>query len=103
MLIGGGASLAGAGVTYFMAETSYQDHKEATTFEDADKYFNDTKKYDNMTLILGSAGGAMIVTWIIMKYILGPPSTAYNPIHDNSRLAAGFFNNKFNAIYQIKF
>jgi len=80
MLGSGIGCLAGAGVTYYLAESSYSKYQDATTADDAVKYREDTKKYDKLTLILGSVGGGVILTYAILKYIVKPPFLVYNNV-----------------------
>ena len=66
--------------SYFKAQSSYQDYKDATVGEDAQKYKDDTEKYDNITLICGITAGVSTIFYFVYKHY-----------YDRSKKPASFF------------
>jgi len=53
---------------FLKAQSSYQNYKDATTGEDAQKYKDDTAKYDNITLICGITAGVSTIFYFVYKH-----------------------------------
>lgn len=53
---------------YIQSENSYDDYKNALIVQDANKYKDETEKYDKHTLISGVIGGVAVVSFLTYRY-----------------------------------
>jgi hypothetical protein len=62
-------SVAVGTYSYLQAEKSYQSYKDATTLEDANRFKEDTEKYDKITLIAAVGAGVCTITYFVYKHL----------------------------------
>jgi hypothetical protein len=83
--------------TFFKATNSYQNYKDALVHEDANKYKDDTKRFDNLTLISVITAGASTLFYIIYRQFYN------NSLEPDVIYAAPYISDKNNYGLAINF